>query len=184
MGIEVSPRHLANRKHIVGSKGSVRIRMEPETVIMADKGANFALIRDDATLRHSRALNFPEMVRQLEIGVADYTVNGDFLDAFYHAPQEKRQAFIDFEPPRSSSSKVDRYFYVHCAAEAEKLAHDYGLQVPGWVNNPLYFLDEPDYAGYTAEQISSRLMESLKKNSPKEFSRRNLFVTANALVRY
>jgi hypothetical protein len=158
--------------------------MELETVIIANEETSMTPIRDDATLRRSRALNFPEMVRQLEIGVADYIVNGNFLDEFYHASQEKKQSFIDPEPPRSHSPKVDKYFYAHCAAEAEKLAHDYGLRVPGWVNKPLYFLDEPDYAGYTAEQIPPRLAESLKRNSPEEFSRRNLFITANALVRY
>jgi hypothetical protein len=140
--------------------------------------------REDSVLLRSRARNFPEMVRQLELGVADYVVNGDFLDEFYHAPQKERQAFIDYEPPRSTAPQIDQYFYVHCAAEAEKLAHDYGLQVPQWVNNPHYTLDEPDYAGYTVEQIPARLKESLEKTAPPEFAHRNMYVTANALVRY
>jgi hypothetical protein len=124
------------------------------------------------------------MVRQLEIGFADHIVNGNFLDEFYRAPQEARQSFIDLEPPRSSSPKADKCFYAHCAAEAEKLAHDYGLRVPSWVDDPPYFLNEPDYAGHTAEQIPSRLAESLKRSSPEEFAPRNLFITANALARY
>jgi hypothetical protein len=143
-----------------------------------------ATVRDDGTLLRKRARNFPEMVRQLELGVAEYVVNGDFLDEFYHAPQAERQTFIDYEPPRSTSPKAGWHFSVHCAAEAEKLAHDYNLKVPPWVDNPRYFLDEPDYTGYSIEQIPARLKESLENSSPPEFARRNMYVTANALTRY
>jgi probable addiction module antidote protein len=150
----------------------------------ADGVMQVPFVRDDVTLLRKRARNFPEMVRQLELGVDDYVVNGDFLDEFYHAPQEERQSFIAFAPARSSSPKADRFFYAHCAAETEKLARDYGLAVPQWVDNPRYFLDEPDYAGYTVDQIPERLKESLERNSPPEFSKRNLYVTANVLERY
>jgi hypothetical protein len=116
-----------------------------------------APVRDDAVLLKKRARNFPEMVRQLELGVADYVVNGDFLDEFYHAPQSERQSFLDYEPTQSSIPQTDDVFYAHCAAEAEKLAHDYNLKVPEWTGNPRYFLSEPNIAGFEPDQVSPEL---------------------------
>lgn len=141
-------------------------------------------VRNDAVLIGSRAHNFPESIRQLELGKDKHVVNGDFLDEFYHAPKDQRQSFIDFEPPQSPSQTADRYFYAYCAAEAEKLAHDFNLTVPLWVERQYFFLEKPDYAGYPAECIPHRLRLSLEKNSPFEFARRNLFVTSNVLERY
>jgi hypothetical protein len=48
--------------------------MDPETIIVAAEKRAMAPVRDDATLMRGRAFNFPEMVRQLEIGVADYSI--------------------------------------------------------------------------------------------------------------
>jgi hypothetical protein len=44
--------------------------------------------------------------------------------------------------------------------------------------------DPKDYAGYPVEQIPARLKESLEKTAPPEFAHRNMYVTANVLVRY
>jgi hypothetical protein len=141
-------------------------------------------VRSDEELSRTRPRNFPEMVRQLELGDENYLVNGNYLDAFYRASEGERQSFIWFEPPSSETSTADDVFYAHCAAVAEKLAHDYGLVVPDWVDKPEYFLREPLYGGFREDALTEDLVKMMRELSPEEFSRHNLFVTPNALVRY
>jgi hypothetical protein len=152
--------------------------------IKPSKDSRNGSVRLDEVLLRGRPRNFPEMVRLMELGVPGYVVNGDYLDEFYRAPKEARQSFIEYEPPPSDIPEADEVFYAHCAAVAEKFAHDYGLQVPAWVDEPKYFLKEPDIGGYREDQLPEQLVQSMYKESPIEFSRHNLFVTANALVRY
>ncbi|MCL2826351.1 MAG: hypothetical protein FWD72_02970, partial [Eggerthellaceae bacterium] len=112
-------------------------------LVMSQITRKDSCVRNDAVLIGSRAHNFPESIRQLELGKDKHVVNGDFLDEFYHAPKDQRQSFIDFEPPQSPSQTADRYFYAYCAAEAEKLAHDFNLTVPLWVERQYFFLEKP-----------------------------------------
>jgi hypothetical protein len=141
-------------------------------------------VRPDEELLRTRPRNFPEMVRQLELGDENYLVNGNYLDAFYRASEKDRQSFIWLEPSSSKTPAADEVFYAHCAAVAEKLAHDYDLIVPDWVNKPRYFLREPLYGGFREDLLTDDLVRMMREVSPKEFSRHNLFVTPNALVRY
>lgn len=66
----------------------------------------------------------------------------------------------------------------YLAAVVETLCREVGLAVPSWRDNPRCYLGRPWFAGR---------MESLKAillaESPVPFRRRNLFVSANALVR-
>jgi hypothetical protein len=141
-------------------------------------------VRSDQELLRGRGRNFPEIVRQLELGVASSVALGDFLDGFYRAVQIKRQSFIDHEPPISNAPQADDVFYTYCAALAEKLAHEYDLQTPAWVNKQKYVLRVPNYGGYREEQLSAKMIHLMRQESPPEFVRHNLFVSPNALVRY
>jgi hypothetical protein len=141
-------------------------------------------IRSDETLARQRPRNFPEMVRQLELGIPIYVVNGNFLDEFYHAKTEERQSFLDYEPQKSNVHEADLCFYAHCAAVAEKLAHDYELDVPKWVDKPEFILNEPDYGGFDSRVVDSTLVAVLQSETPIEFAKHNLFTTSNVLVRY
>lgn len=131
----------------------------------------------------SRPQNFAEAVRQLEVGVPSYVVMGDFLDEFYRSPLSEKQAFLDREPPASSA--LEKVMAVNYAATAEKLAHDFGLDVPAWVEKPQYFLKagEAIYGYRSYAETRADLAEILREESPAEFARRNLFVSANALTR-
>jgi PHD/YefM family antitoxin component YafN of YafNO toxin-antitoxin module len=143
-----------------------------------------ARVRADEVLLRGRPQNFAEMVRLLELGTPGYVVNGDFLDEFYHAPAEARQSFIDFEPPPSTAPEADAVFYAHCAAVAEKLAHDYNLQQSSWVERPQYFLARPIYGNFPQDLVTEKMKTLMESDSPPEFSRRNLFVSSNALTRF
>jgi hypothetical protein len=140
-------------------------------------------VRTDNILVNKRPRNFAEVVRQRELGIPDYVVNGNFLDEFYHAPVADRQSFLDTEPPQSSAGVIDKHDLALFAATAEKLANDYGLNAPAWVNKRAYCLAEPDIAGYAVDQLPAPLVRIMMEESPREFSKRNLFVSENLLTR-
>jgi hypothetical protein len=134
-------------------------------------------------LTKRRPVNFSEVVRQRELGVPDYVTNGDFLDAFYAAPLEQKQSFLDVEPPETDCDAITGRSLALFAATAEKLAHEFGLDVPAWVNKQRYFLDNEDIAGYRADDLPPGLVAILRTEAPVEFARRNLFVSDNVLTR-
>ncbi len=61
-------------------------------------------------------------------------------------------------------------------AVVESLTRKYNFQNPSWVENPERFLKKPFFGIEAASLRATLLIES-----PIEFRRRNLFVTANAL---
>ncbi|MDR0500824.1 MAG: hypothetical protein LBG97_06215 [Coriobacteriales bacterium] len=130
-----------------------------------------------------RPHDFVEMMEQRRQGVPGYVTYGDFLDAFYRAAQEERQQMIDKEPPDYGESVITFTARANLAATAEKLAHDYELTVPAWTEKPEYFLSELYMCGRKASTLIPELVTELKKESPQEFLRRGLLVSANALSR-
>jgi hypothetical protein len=151
------------------------------------KNVTFAeqtVIRSDEVLLRSRARNFLELARLLELGEKFSIVCSDFMDEFYHADKKDRQSFIDFEPPEIISSLIKDVDVVLIAGMAERFAHLYGLKVPAWVENSKYFNPIPDYCGWGEEQLSDDHKRAFQNHTPDEFSRRNLYVSENCLSRY
>ena len=106
-------------------------------------------------------------------------VIGDFLDAFYAAPIESRQAMID-EPPLLCAGKIEnrKIMDAFLAATAECLSWRFDLIIPSWTDSPERILSEPWFADENA-----KLKKLLAKESPTSFRRRNLFVSQNVLSR-
>ena len=102
---------------------------------------------------------------------------GDFLDSFYNSNTKIKQSAIQDEPNRHI--EISSYIYAYVASSAHKLANDYNLEVPQWVFDKFYFLEEP----YFAMDAKGRLRLLLMYESPAEFKFRNVFEVANTLSR-
>ncbi|MBI4657935.1 MAG: hypothetical protein HY735_03640 [Verrucomicrobia bacterium] len=101
---------------------------------------------------------------------------GDFLDAFYLAPDparvQERPALLASAHPQGTM--IDAFL----AAAAEHLCRRFEFSIPDWVYERGRCLDRPFFALPSPAFRTTLLLES-----PMEFRSRNLFVTANALNR-
>ena len=103
---------------------------------------------------------------------------GQFLDDFYREKDsEGKFALIKDEPNFVQNNVI---FMCILAGTAEKLAHDYGLDVPDWVMGSKYILKEVYYAFDTK---NPDFQELLKNTTPEEYKRRNLMVGDTMLAR-
>ena len=102
-----------------------------------------------------------------------------FLDIFYSCKnnKEKMLALIKREPLLYKN--VPGYQYAMCAATANKLSNDYGLEDPSWVWKDRYYMKEMYFCGIRKGRL--RIYNMLY--SPAEFKHRGLFVDENILVR-
>ena len=104
---------------------------------------------------------------------------GDFLDDFRlrsHTNEEK-MALVKEEPQwMGPDEQPDCNAY--WAAVVELLCREAGLTPPAWTELPRCYLHRPWFAGGLEDLKAILLAES-----PVPFRRRNLFVSANALVR-
>lgn len=105
----------------------------------------------------------------------DFTASSrSFLDEFYIAPQQARQAMLEETPQPLPDPRWDAWW----AAAAEHLATEYGLRIPTWTSSPSRFLHR---AWFPCG------LESLKAlciaESPTAFRRRMIFVDSNPLYR-
>lgn len=104
---------------------------------------------------------------------------GDLIDDFRlrSAAHDEKMALVN-ESPVWIDSPEHADCNAYLAAVAETLCLEYGLVPPQWTESPKCYLHRPWFAGG---------MESLKAillvESPVPFRRRNLFVSANAMVR-
>lgn len=87
------------------------------------------------------------------------------------------------EPPKSEA--MTNLQLVYLAGIAEHLSKALSLPVPVWVNKPQYFLsaEEANYGGSDVKGTPLELQFLFEMESPLSFSRRNLFVSSNALTR-
>jgi hypothetical protein len=132
---------------------------------------------------NGRPTNFIEVMEQLRHGRAAHVVNGDFLDAFYAAPAQMRQEFLNNEPPDFDDVAITPSSRAQFAAVAEKLAHDFELEVPAWTEKSEYFLKDVVIAGRPVSDAPAALVKLLEAETPVEFGRRNILVTSNLLTR-
>jgi len=108
-----------------------------------------------------------------------YLLLGDFLDEFYRSTGEAMQNMI-IEPPSEPGHKCERELLSFAAATAHKLANDYRLDVPSWVFEKKYYMNNQPFFGCNAKG-DLRLLFMYK--SPAEFKHRNLFVDEHVLSR-
>ena len=100
----------------------------------------------------------------------------DFLDGFYENPQSSK---LQDEPTRLTALLDDQgYADAYLAALAEHLAGQYRFPVPAWCRNPERSLKEPAFAFKTPEGRMFLLVES-----PTAFRVRNIFISADGLIR-
>jgi len=100
-----------------------------------------------------------------------------FIDEFKR--NDNRHEMIEL-PPRADDVQVSRINLCVLAAAAHKLANDYKLSVPGWVHDPQYKMPYPVFAFDTQNK---EYQEFLIKDSPQEFSSKNIFHGASAIER-
>lgn len=109
--------------------------------------------------------------------VGRYNAYGNFLDRFRGARnQETRQYLIAERPEHDELYHIDA---AKLAATIEVLAKEYGLNIPAWVMDEKYILQEPYYAGVKLPAYQKLLEET----SLPEFAKRNLYLGDNCMDR-
>ena len=104
---------------------------------------------------------------------------GDFVDDFRLrcTTNEAKMALVREEPAwveAASEANCNAYW----AAMVEMLCREAGLKAPDWTESSRCYLHRPWFAGGLENLKAVLLVES-----PVAFRRRNLFVSANVLVR-
>ena len=118
-----------------------------------------------------------DFIRSLSMDVNNANIRfGNFLDDFYRAGIEERKEMLSDEP--GSFDNVRDIDFVNIAATVHKLANDSGFDPPKWVFNRKYYSSEPFFPVDHTELKLIYMFES-----PTEFKHRNMFVSANSLVR-
>ena len=98
-----------------------------------------------------------------------------FLDEFKRS--DNRYDMIS-TPPNGATTCAKNLCML--AGTAHKLANDFGLNIPSWVNDPKYRMPYPVYAFDTQDKA---FQEFLISDTPYEFASKNMFVGANAIER-
>lgn len=102
---------------------------------------------------------------------------GEWLDEFYRSSNKIRLSMIINEPTYYNN---DKFFMSYLASSVEYLANKYNLKKPNWTSKKKYVNGSEHYAFNTKiEDYRSYL----KKTTPKEFSKRKLYVGDNVLKR-
>lgn len=104
---------------------------------------------------------------------------GQFLDDYRHADLEEK-AYLLRDEPEWMERQNGRWSYI-LAATAEALAHEAGIEPPGWVYDTKYVSPVPIYGG---DVKLKEYQELLKETALPEFAARNLYMGDNVLTRY
>ncbi len=102
-----------------------------------------------------------------------------FLDVFYSCKDDKDRMLALIEREPRYHKNVPDYQYAMCAAAANKLANDHGLDVPDWVWKDRYYMKKMYFGNVRKGKL--RMYNMLY--SPAEFKHRGLFVDENILLR-
>jgi len=121
-------------------------------------------------------MTLASVVNDVSSGESFPVALGNFLDAFYLAPDEAtfRDEPVHVSVQIARSLEMDAYL----AATAERLARLNKLNIPTWVYEPERYLHVPSFGSDAAALRATLLLES-----PPEFRARNIFVTGNVLTR-
>lgn len=118
-------------------------------------------------------------------GERDWTALGNFMNDFfsYYPQRSRRQALINgtVKEPKDATPEQHRWA-VFCAAAAEYLAHQYGLEVPQWTQAPhLARLDDAWYFSRVAPKKEAVRLRQ-EQATPPEFAARNIFCGARVFA--
>ena len=113
----------------------------------------------------------------------DYVINHknftfalcDFLDEFNRSDDKSKM----IENPPSSERAAKKNLCI-IAAVVHKLANDNSLNIPEWVNSPLYIMPYPIFAHDTTNEEYRKF---LIDDSPLEFANRNIFYGSRTIER-
>jgi len=98
-----------------------------------------------------------------------------FLDEFKR--NANRHEMIE-SPPKSSSASILNLCIL--AGATHKLANDYGIAVPKWVDEPTYKMP---YRYFAFDTENKEYQDFLLEDTPYEFASKNLYVGSNAFER-
>ncbi|HEX4203136.1 MAG TPA: hypothetical protein VHZ51_02840 [Ktedonobacteraceae bacterium] len=114
--------------------------------------------------------------RQICEGERDWTALGNFMNYWYCYAKDRRPELIaDPLPEYDTQSLYQHQWAVFCAASVEWFCDTYDVPCPSWVHDPKYaaLVDPWFFDDY--EPARSRL----RKITPKQFIRRNIFCGNN-----
>ena len=83
-------------------------------------------------------------------------------------------------PPKLENIKLNKKNACILAAVVHKLANDYKVDVPAWVNDSMYKMPYPVFEHDTK---NAKYQEFLKKDAPAEFAEKNIFYGSRAIGR-
>ena len=98
-----------------------------------------------------------------------------FIDEFKRNPN--RYEMIK-RPPQNENADTANLCML--AGTVHKLANEYGIGVPDWVYNPLFKMPYPVFAFNTKNK---EYQDFLIKDTPYEFSSKNMYVGSDAIER-
>ena len=81
-------------------------------------------------------------------------------------------------PPETDNADLSNICML--AGTAHKLANEYGIAVPDWVHAPRFRMPYPVFAFNTK---SKEYQDYLLKETPFEFSSKNMYIDSNAIER-
>ena len=81
-------------------------------------------------------------------------------------------------PPKTENADMANLCML--AGTVHKLANEYGIAVPSWVHDPLFRMPYPVFAFNTKNK---EYQDFLLRDTPQEFSSKNLYVGSNAIER-
>jgi hypothetical protein len=112
--------------------------------------------------------------QQICEGESPWIPLGIFMHQFFGQYKHRREELVSdpLQLPEHPTPEQFRWA-VFCAASVEYLCGKYTLPCPEWALRPFYSLEEPWY--YTMGPDIPRVREKLRKSTPEEFARRNIF---------
>lgn len=113
--------------------------------------------------------------QQICQGERDWTALGNFMNNWYCYAKDRREDLIcDPLPAYDRTSLYQQQWATFCAASVEWFSNTYHVPCPSWVHNPLYTLEE-SWFFYVHEDTHEETRIILRKTTPQEFIKRNIF---------
>lgn len=103
---------------------------------------------------------------------------GQLLDNFYSAKTDREKLSLIIDEPVYNEQHI--VFMCMLAGTVEKLAKDYNLPIPEWVNEAKYMLKKIYYAFDTQ---NPEFQKYLSETTPDEYKKRNIMVGESMLER-
>ncbi len=103
---------------------------------------------------------------------------GQLLDNFYSAKTDNEKLLLIIEEPEYNEHHI--VFMCMLAGTVEKLAKDFNLPIPKWVNKDKYVMK---YIYYAFDTQNPEFQKYLRETTPEEYKKRNIMVGETMLER-